>query len=108
MAVKVTRFSRLRFGRLAQVDGIEFWDVLDLPTIPEQLDDIVHAITDADRIDLLAHKYYRDSRLWWVIAVANDMEDIPTEFNVGDEIRIPAPRYVTQVLFNKAAIQARA
>lgn len=107
MAVAVHRGSRLRFGELVSVDGVEFWDVLDIPEIPSQIDDLIHLVTGVDRIDLLAHKYYQDSRLWWVIAVANDFEDLPTELNVGDEIRVPAPRYVHQVLFKKASVQRR-
>ena len=104
MSVKVPRFSRLRFGELVAVDGVQFWDVLDLPEIPEQPDDVLYTITGSDRIDLLAYRLYRDPRLWWVIAVANGLEDIPTEFNEGTVIRIPSPRYVLQVLFNSANI----
>jgi len=107
MAVSVQSGSRLRFGELTEVDGVEFWEVLDLPAIPTQKDDLVHRVIGADRLDLLAHRYYQDSRLWWAIAVANDMEEVPTELNVGDEIRIPSPRYVTQVLFKKASVQRR-
>jgi len=105
--VRVQRGSRLRFGEIVEVDGVEFWDVLDIPEIPPQRDDLIHTVVGPDRIDLLAHRYYQDSRLWWVIAVANEMEELPTALNVGDSIRIPAPRYVSQVLFNKAQVQRR-
>lgn len=107
MAITIPRNSRLRFGRMLGVDGISFWDTLDLPEIPLQPDDLVHQVRDTDRIDLLAYRYYQDPRLWWVVAVANEMEDIPTHFNVGDQLRIPSPRYVTQVLFMKATVQSR-
>jgi len=56
----------------------------------------------------LAYRLYKDARLWWVIAVANGMEDIPTDFNEGEVIRLPSPRYVLQVLFNTANISAGA
>lgn len=107
MTVAVRRYSRLRFGDFVTVDGVEFWDVLDLPTIPEQPDDVVYTITGADRLDMLAYRYYKDARLWWVIAVANDMEDVVAEFNAGTQLRIPSPRYVTQQLFKSASIQRR-
>jgi hypothetical protein len=107
MAVRVQRGSRLRFGEVVIVDGVEFWDVLDIPEIPEQRDDLIHKVVSPDRIDLLAHRYYKDARLWWVIAVANAIEELPTELNIGDEVRIPSPRYVSQVLFNKASVQRR-
>jgi|WetSurMetagenome_2_1015567.scaffolds.fasta_scaffold53084_2 hypothetical protein len=108
MTVRVPRFSRLRFGELVSVDGVEFWDVLDLPEIPEQPDDQLYTVLGTDRIDLLAYRLYKDARLWWVIAVANGMEDIPTDFNEGEVIRLPSPRYVLQVLFNTANISAGA
>lgn len=107
MTMRVQKFSRLRFGEVVTVDGVEFWDILDLPEIPAQRDDLIHTVVGADRLDLIAQRYYTDPRLWWVIAVANDLEELPTELNVGDDIRIPSPRYVTQVLFKKASVQRR-
>ena len=107
MAVNVPRFSRLRFAELVLVDDFEFWDVVDLPEILEQPDDLIYTITDADRIDLLAFRFYRDARLWWVIAVANDLELIPAELNTGDELRIPSRRFVTQILFNTSSLRGR-
>jgi hypothetical protein len=86
---------------------VEFWDLLELPEIPVQPDDLSHQITQADRIDLLAYDHYQDPSLAWVIAVANGMEELPTDFNVGDEIRIPSPRFVKQELFKKAKVQRR-
>jgi hypothetical protein len=105
MTTRVPRHSHLRFGTLLSVDGIEFWDVLDLPTIPQQPDDLTYQVLGTDRMDLLANRFYRDPRLWWVIAVANDIELIPTAFNAGDSIRIPSPRYVLQELFKKGTKQ---
>lgn len=107
MAVQVQRGSRLRFGQVLTIQGIEFWDVLDIPEVLEQRDDLVHRVEGPDRIDLLAYRYYNDARLWWVIAVANGMEELPTELNVGDDIRIPSPRYIHQVFFKKASVQGR-
>lgn len=107
MSIRVQEGSRLRFGEVVKFDGVEFWDVLDLPDILEQRDDLVHTVVGPDRMDLLAYRYYRDARLWWVIAAANDIEEVPTSLNIGDELRIPSPRYVTQVLFKKAAVQRR-
>lgn len=101
MTVKVQKSSRLRFGKLLYVGAVECWEVLDLPTIPPQTDDLVYTVVDRDRIDALATRYYGDPVLWWVIAAANDMEIVPTALNTGDALRIPSPRYVTQVLFNR-------
>ena len=52
--------------------------------------DMFHVVTDADskRIDLIAWKYYRDVRLWWVIAEFNNISN-PLELQAGTTLRIP-------------------
>jgi nucleoid-associated protein YgaU len=92
----------LAFATLLSVDNVEFWDVLDLPTIPVNADDLFYTVITGDRIDTIAAKFYGDPVLWWVIAAANDMEIIPTDLNEGTQIRIPSPTYVNQVLFKQA------
>jgi hypothetical protein len=99
MSVSLKPTSRLRFDQDLTLDGVEFWDTLDLPTIPPQNDDIQYTVTSVDRIDSLAQRFYGDPVLWWVIAGANSMEILPTDLNIGAVIRIPSPRYVAQQLF---------
>ncbi len=52
--------------------------------------DSYHVVSEADskRIDLIAWKYYRDVRLWWVIAEFNDINN-PLEIPTGTTLRIP-------------------
>lgn len=101
MALRIKNSSRLRYGELLKsgTTGIVYWDTLDLPVIPAQPDDILYTVIGTDTIDRLANRFYEDPEFWWVIAVANDMEILPTALNVGDEIRIPSPRYVRSNLF---------
>lgn len=56
----------------------------------EHSTDMFHVVTDADskRIDLIAWKYYRDVRLWWVIAEFNGISN-PLEIPSGTVLRIP-------------------
>ena len=102
MSVTLGSTSRLRFGELLSVSGIEFWSVLDLPVIPNNADDLTYTVLTGDRIDQLAYQHYGDPVLWWVIARANDLELLPTELYAGQKLRIPSPTYVSQVLFTKA------
>lgn len=103
MAVQVKSSSPLKFGQFTLAEGVEFWDVVDLPAIPEQTDDVRYIVTAIDRVDTLAYRFYQDHRLWWVIAVANDLEILPTDLIPGEEIRIPSPRFVTQNLLTGTA-----
>lgn len=105
MSITVSQNSRLRFGEVGILDGVEFWDLLDLPDLPEQVDDISYQVQGGDRIDRLANRFYGDSVLWWVIAAANGFEIIPTALNDGAFIRIPSPRFVLQQLFRTAGGQ---
>tara|TARA_A100001391_G_C4974766_1_gene253651 strand:+ start:349 stop:687 length:339 start_codon:yes stop_codon:yes gene_type:complete len=62
------------------------------PTASEiaDLDTVAHVWKVGDRYYKLAHEYYRDSTLWWVIAWFNQA---PTEshLKLGDPIQIPLP-----------------
>lgn len=98
MSVRIKNNSRQHFANLIVIDDIEFWDITNFPEIPTQNDDILHQIQGPERIDTLAQKFYSDPVLWWVIAIANDLEIVPSNFRVGDIVRIPSPRFITQVL----------
>ena len=56
-------------------------------SIPESDNDIYVISQYGDRLDLLSHKYYGDSTLWWYIAKANGLKfmNIPE----GTSLRIP-------------------
>ncbi len=71
----VRQYTTPRFRYLSQ-------DVKD--SVPQAS----HIWKTGDRYYKLSHKYYGDSRYWWVIAFFNNK---PTEGNVknGDEILIP-------------------
>ena len=101
MTVRIRRDSRLQFHDLVTLDGFEFWDFESLPVPAKRIDDILYQVKDLDRIDTLAVDFYGSPRLWWVIAVANDLEILPTQLNVGDKLRIPSPQYVRTDFFRK-------
>jgi|TARA_Y100000310_G_scaffold141359_2_gene140825 hypothetical protein len=42
-----------------------------------------------ERLDLIAHRQYKDSTLWWVIAKANGLGKGRTTLNPNFQIRIP-------------------
>ena len=105
MATSIVQNSRLRFAEFLSVDGVEFFDVLNLPTIPVLPDDIVHVVSEGERLDLIAVKYYGDPVLWWVIAIVNDIEIPPFGVEPAARLRIPSPTFVTQRLFRKAVLR---
>ena len=99
MPVSVNNYSRLMLGELKLIDGIEFWDLLDLPRFYPHTNDIIYEVADGDSLDRIAYNYYQNPVLWWVIAWANDMELPQRVLTAGMTLVIPAPDYVMSQLF---------
>lgn len=102
MSVKTHNKSRLRFYQLITLDDYEFWNFDELPEVPVFNDDVYYQVKTGDRIDLIANSFYGTPQLWWVIAVANELELLPVELNDDLVLRIPSPTYVKDQLFLKA------
>jgi len=65
---------------------------LETTTYPEferREDDIYIISRKLERLDLLADRYYDDSRFWWVIARANNLGKGSLSIPAGKQIRIP-------------------
>ena len=46
-----------------------------IPRTIEKRDDDIYIITqETDRLDLLAQQFYGESKLWWIIAQANNIK----------------------------------
>ena len=89
MAVNVSVNSRLNLNRLVKTDGIEFFEYAITTNFPEQEDDIIIAIEEGMRLDLVAYEYYGDPVLLWVILQANDIFCYPFGMYIGKRIRLP-------------------
>lgn len=99
MSVRVRNTSRLRFAKLLDIDGVEFWELPLYPTINAAPDDKRHTVDQNDRLDKLAGRFYGSLDLWWVLALANNMALVPSDLNPNDTIRIPSQRRVfTEIL----------
>lgn len=59
------------------------------PNIPLRDDDIYVATESGDRLDTLAHQFYGDSTLWWIIASANNIHNAVFALEDGTVLRIP-------------------
>ena len=59
------------------------------PSIPIRDSDIFIYPRFGDRLDTLAHKYYKDVSLWWIIAKANNLDAAHIGLDADKQIRIP-------------------
>ena len=71
------------------VDGREVYSSRVYPNIPLRDDDIYVATETGDRLDTLAYDFYGDSKMWWIIASANNIHDAVFGFEDGTILRIP-------------------
>jgi hypothetical protein len=94
MSVAIRNSSRLIYSDLLKRGEVEFWDFSQYPEIIEQEEDIFYEVDSLDRLDKIAYKFYNDSGLWWVIALANNMRFLPNDLQTGKVIRIPSFNYV--------------
>ena len=62
-------------------------------TIPKKDDDIYVITQETDRLDLLANEYYGDSRVWWIIAQANNINGVNIGLDAGIQLRIPKNKF---------------
>lgn len=107
--VEINKNSWLNFADLLEFEGeqgtsgvveetetISFWETPNFPDVVPQDNDTYITIDDstAGNLDLIAFDAYGDADLWWVIALANDIELIPTDVIIGKRIRIPNKSYV--------------
>jgi hypothetical protein len=60
------------------------------PKIKPNDNDMYIISQQSDRLDILANKYYNDKSLWWIIAVANNLNDASLSIEPGIQMRIPS------------------
>ena len=60
------------------------------PKIKPSDNDLYIISESSDRLDILASKYYNDQSLWWIIAVANNLNDASLSIEPGTQMRIPS------------------
>ncbi|MGY8868178.1 MAG: hypothetical protein ACKVJK_21430 [Methylophagaceae bacterium] len=71
-------------------EGVRYYTNPIYPEVPASDDDIYVITTGTDRYDTLALQFYQDSRLWWVIASANNSKTDSLAVQQGIQLRIPS------------------
>ena len=60
------------------------------PEVTATANDTYIITTGGDRYDTLALQFYKDSKLWWIIAAANNSKKDSLAVEPGVQLRIPA------------------
>ena len=56
------------------------------------------------RIDLIAYRAYGDSRLWWVLALVNHINNPLRDLAAGVTLKVPTMSAITAALTYRAAV----
>lgn len=77
--------------------GLEFFDTPEFRPFLADQTDVFFEITAEfqNRPDLIAFDRYLDEQLWWVLALVNQIDLVPSGFYTGLRIRIPTLSRVT-------------
>ena len=68
---------------------VEKYETTTYPKFDRHEEDIYIITRKLERLDLLATRYYGDSRWWWIIALANNLGKGTLVIKPGVQIRIP-------------------
>ena len=69
--------------------GKRFKKTIQYPKMAKTPNDTYIVSIQGDRLDNLAYKFYNDSRLWWILARANNLGKGDMEVPIGKQLRIP-------------------
>ena len=82
-----------RYDSTNQITGsnsfIKRYETTTYPKFDRKESDIYIISRKLERLDLLAERYYDDSRFWWVIARANNLGKGTLKVPAGIQLRIP-------------------
>lgn len=83
--------NRYKFTRVKKdkVEGVRYKSTTLYPTITSSNSDIIYYTRFGDSYGSLAHRFYGDQTLWWVIAKANEGFKGNIKFKIGEKITIP-------------------
>lgn len=62
---------------------------IKFPRIQTSPQDVVIISKDSDRLDILAQKFYGNQKLYWIIALANNLGKGSLDIAAGTTLRIP-------------------
>ena len=78
-------------------NGRRRFSSLIIPIIPTNNDDVFIQTTSRERLDKLAHTFYSDASLWWVIASANGLGKGSIVVPPNTKLRIPSNKNIQEI-----------
>ena len=83
------RYLRIRKTRNEENQNRVYQSCLYPQINPSNTDIVTIVKVGAQRLDILAHRYYGTPALWWIISQANNLSGDTMVVSPGTKIRIP-------------------
>ncbi len=80
--------SRYTNTEMYSRDGVEVYTRRQMRNFNTQ-NAIKHVVIQSDTLSTMAHEYYGDAQLWWVILEANPSYTTVKDIKIGDVLVIP-------------------
>lgn len=87
MARKASRYKKT--SRITR-NGITYLGLRVSRPYEDRGDDIFYEVRAGDTLSLIAHRYFGEASLWWVVADFNDILDPFEDLVQGDVLRLPS------------------
>ena len=75
-----------------------YFKPIKYPPIPYSSNDLYILTTTGDRLDLLANNFYKDIRLWWIIAASNPGIVKGDSYSLKPNLEIRIPSNINNIL----------
>lgn len=82
-------------------NGKYFYNILKTINMPKEIDPEyydIHVVSTGEMWPTLAYKYYKNVDLWWLVCIANEIQNATENPKPGDRIKIIKRTYVPEVL----------
>lgn len=89
------------FNVYQNTDGTYFYNILKTVQFPEDLDPQLYSeyyVQPKDTWPLIAWKFYKDVKLWWIICALNNISNAVAQPEMGTKIKIISPNIVRSIL----------
>ena len=103
--VAITKLSAQNLENLFYVfkrdNGQYFYNILKTVNFPEDIDPTLYTQYETkpkDTWPLIAHNFYKDVRLWWIVCSANQIMNPVKQPEPGTILKIIAPEMVRSIL----------
>lgn len=93
MILKNSRYAKSKVYKLGDKYHIGSREIVKFKN---RYDNIIHIVIGEERLDNIAHKYWKRQDLWWLIADWNDIIDPTNSLESGTQLIIPSFQFIIE------------